>query len=420
MRPALGGQPTGRKRGGQPGHDKHERKLVPPEQVTKAETVKPDSCLCCGHELSGEDPSPYRHQVIEVPKVTPMVHEYQLHTLRCGECGHRTRALLPDGVPEGQFGPRLQAMVAVATGAYRMSKRTVQEMLSDWFGVELSLGSIANLEQATSCVLEQPVEQVRQAIQKESVVHADETGWYQRSQRAWLWVIATMQLAYFLIDKGRGAQVARRLLDTFSGVLVSDRWSGYNWVDVHRRQLCWAHLIRQFVGFQDHGGKARRYGAALETLSKEMFGLWFRVRDGTVSRAEFQLQMKPIERAVVDLLRACTRVRQRKVAGRAREILLLEPALWTFVRQAGVEPTNNHAERLVRHGVLWRKSSHGTDSPAGSRFVERILTTVATLRLQQRNVLDYLTAACTGALLRQPPPSLLPQAADAPVLASAA
>lgn len=420
MRPALGGEPTGRKRGGQPGHDKHERRLLPPEQVTRTEAVKPESCLCCGHPLSGEDPAPHRHQVIEVPKLTPTVHEYQLHTLRCGECGHRTRALLPDGVPQGQFGPRLQALVAVATGAYRMSKRTVQQMLSDWFGVELSLGSVAHLEQATSAVLQAPVEQVRRAIQQEPVVHADETGWYERSQRAWLWVIATAQLCYFLIDKSRGAKVAQALLDTFSGVLVSDRWSGYNWVDVHRRQLCWAHLIRQFVGFQDYGGRARRYGRALETLSKEMFGLWVRVRDGTLSRAQFQLQMKPIERAVVDLLHACTRVRQRKVAGRAREILLLEPALWTFVRQTGVEPTNNHAERLVRHGVLWRKSSHGTDSPAGSRFVARILTTIETLRLQRRNVLDYLYAACQAALLRQPPPSLLPQAGAPPVLTLAA
>jgi transposase len=418
--PALGVEPTGRKRGGQPGHDKHERQLVPPEKVTQTEAVKPELCLGCGQPLSGEDPEPHRHQVIEIPRITPTVHEYQLHSLQCGVCRHWTRALLPDGVPSGQFGPRLQAMVAVATGAYRMSKRTVQEMLSDWFAVEISLGSISNLEQATSDVLQAPVEQVGQAIQKERVGHADETGWYQRAQRAWLWVFASAQMAFFLIDKNRSAQVAKALLGTFCGVLVSDRWSAYNWVPVERRQLCWAHLIRQFVGFQDYGGKAKEYGCALETLAKEMFGLWYRVRDGTLSRPEFQLQMKPMERAVVDLLHACTRLSHKKVAGRAREILLLEPALWTFVRQAGVEPTNNHAERLVRHGVLWRKSSHGTDSDAGSRFVERILTTVATLRLQRRNVLDYLTVACEGALLRRPPPSLLPQPAAIPVRALAA
>jgi transposase len=412
-------EPSGRKRGGQPGHDKHERTLVPPERLTGIEVVKPESCLACCRPLSGDDPEPYRHQVFDLPKVTPTVHEYQLHTLPCA-CGHFTRAQLPDGVPDGQFGPRLQAMVAVATGAYRMSKRTVQEMLSDWFGVELSLGSIANLEQATSAVLQEPVAQVQQALQKEAVGHADETGWYQRAQRAWLWVFATAQLAFFLIDKSRGAQVAKALLGTFCGVLISDRWSAYNWVDVTRRQLCWAHLCRQFVGFQDYGGKARRYGRQLEAQAKEMFRLWYRVRDGTLCRAAFQLQMQPIEHAVVELLRACTRLPIKKVAGRAREILVLEPALWTFVRQPGIEPTNNHAERLVRHGVLWRRSSHGTDSEAGSRFVERILTTVSTLRLQRRNVVDYLSEACQAALLRQPLPSLLPQPAAAPIHSLAA
>jgi transposase len=409
--PASKPEPSGRKRGGQPGHDKHERALVPPERLTGVEAVKPQSCLACCRPLAGEDPAPYRHQVFELPKVTPTVHEYQLHTLAC-ECGHWTRARLPEGVPDGQFGPRLQAMVAVATGAYRMSKRTVQEMLSDWFGVELSLGSIANLEQATSAVLREPVAQVQQAVQKEASGHADETGWYERAQRAWLWVFATAQLAFFLIDRSRSAKVAKALLGTFSGVLISDRWSAYNWVDVHRRQLCWAHLIRQFVGFQDYGGKARRLGRQLEAQAKEMFRLWHRVRDGTLSRRAFQLQMKPIERAVVDHLRACTGLPIKKVAGRAREILALEPALWTFVRRPGIEPTNNHAERLVRHGVLWRRSSHGTDSEAGSRFVERILTTVSTLRLQRRNVVDYLSEACQAALLRQPLPSLLPPAAS--------
>ena len=400
-------KPSGRPRGGQPGHDKHERPLVPPEGLTAVTVVKPENCLACCRPLAGEDPAPYRHQVFDLPRVTPTVHEFQLHTLRCA-CGHCTRALLPEGVPDGQFGPRLQAMVAVATGAYRMSKRTVQEMLADWFGVELSLGALANLEQATSAVLQDPVAQVHKAIQKEAVGHADETGWYQRAQRAWLWVFATTQLAVFLVDKSRGAKVAKALLGTFCGVLISDRWSAYNWVGLHRRQLCWAHLIRQFVGFQDYHGNARRYGRQLEALAREMFHLWHRVRDGTLSRAEFQRQMQPIEHAVGNLLRACTRLRVKKVAGRAREILTLEPALWTFVRRQGIEPTNNHAERLVRHGVLWRRCSHGTDSEAGSRFVERILTTVSTLRLQRRNVVDYLSAACEAALLRQPLPSLLP------------
>ena len=233
--------------------------------------------------------------------------------------------------------------------------------------------------------------------------------------------MASAQLACFQVSHSRGAKVARQMLgEAFAGFLVSDRWAAYAWVDVHRRQLCWAHLIRQFVGFQDFGGKAKRLGRALELRSEEMFGLWHRVRDGTLSRSRFRLFMRPIERAVVAHLRACTGLPVAKVAGRAREILDLEPALWTFVAREGIEPTNNYAERLVRHGVLWRKSSFGTDSEAGSRFVERIRTTVATLRLQKRNVLDYVEHACRAALWAQRPASLLPAASDRVILAQAA
>jgi transposase len=407
--PAKPKKQSGRKRGGQPGHNKHERALVPPEKVTATHVLKPEYCRGCSHPLLGDDPEPHRHQVIEIPKVAPTVDEYQLHTLGCTRCSTRTRALLPDGVPTGNFGPRLQAHVAVASGDYRISKRRVEQMLLDFFGVEISLGSIVNLQQETSEALAAPVDEVAQEVKRAPIVHADETGWYQRGKRAWLWVVATSQLACFLVNHSRGAQVAKQLLgEAFAGFLVSDRWSAYAWVDVKRRQLCWAHLIRQFVGFQEFGGEAAEFGRALEAMAKEMFALWHRVRDGTLSRSAFRRQMEPIERAIVAYLRACGRLPVAKVAGRAREILVLETALWTFVSHEGIEPTNNHAERLVRHGVLWRKSSFGTDSEAGSRFVERILTTVATLRLQKRNVLDYVEQACRAALIGQPAPSLLP------------
>jgi transposase len=410
-----------RGRGGQPGHERNERELVPLVNVTAVSEVKPDYCRACSRELEGTDPEPYRHQVIEIPRVMPTVHEYRLHSLQCRGCATRTRALVPDGVPTGQFGPRLQAMVAVASGSYRMSKRRIEEMLSDFFGVDLSLGTIANLEQATSVALREPVEEVAREVRCALVVHADETGWYQRGKRAWLWVAATTQLACFLVSQSRGAQVAKQLLgEAFAGFLISDRWSAYTWVETRRRQLCWAHLLRQFVGFQDYGRRAARLGRALELRTTMMFRLWHQVRDGTMSRARFRLQMRPTERAVLAHLRACARLPIPKVAGRAREILALEQALWTFVTQPGIEPTNNHAERLVRHAVLWRKSSFGTDSDAGSRFVERILTTVSTLRLQKRNVLDYVEHACMAALLGQRPASLLPAQPSPGLLAIAA
>lgn len=399
----------GRKRGGQPGHTKFTRALVPAERVTRTVVLKPQACRRCGGALVGEDPAPYRHQVIEIPKVVASVDDYQLHALGCPRCGICTRAMLPPGVPTGQFGPRLQATISVCSGDYRMSKRGIERMVEDFFSIPISLGSIANVEQATGEAIAAPVEEVARALRKAVVVHVDETGWYESSKRAWMWVAVTAHLALFLIRKSRGAQAAKELLGAaFAGILISDRWPAYGWVDVTRRQLCWAHLLRQFRGFQDHGPEARIIGRALELLTETMFHAWHRVRDGTMTREALQKLIPPLREHVGARLRGGASCPAWPVAARCSEILLLEPALWTFASVEGVEPTNNAAERRVRHGVMWRKTSFGTDSPNGSRFVERILTVVTTLRMQGRNVLDYVTTACEAAVSGHAPPSLLP------------
>lgn len=399
---------TGRRRGGQPGHKKHTRVLLPPEKVTRTVTLKPCACRRCGGALQGDDADPYRHQVTDIPKVVASVVEYRLHTLRCGGCGTTTRATLPAGVPTGQFGPRLQAAVSLLSGDYRLSKREIEEVVEDFFGVPIAVGSVSNLEQATSEAIAGPVEEVARALAKQPVVHADETGWYERGRRAWLWGAIAGSLALFIVRASRCTKAAKELLGAaFAGILVSDRWSAYAWVDVARRQLCWAHLLRQFRGFQDHGPDAHAIGRALEILTETMFHAWHRVRDGTMSRPAFQKLMDPLREHVVARLREGAACDVRAVAGRCREILDLERALWTFVHTPGIEPTNNAAERILRQGVLWRKGSFGTDSPKGSLFVGRILTVVTTLRLQDRNVLDYMTAACEAALHGTSPPSLL-------------
>lgn len=412
-------KPSGRKRGGQPGHDKHERSLVPVEQVDVLLPLKPKHCRKCNAALRGSDPAPYRHQVFDVPPVKASVHEYQLHSLCCDQCMEVTRAELPVGVPRGQFGPRLQAIVAVCSGAYRLSKRLTEELVQDFFGVDISLGTVANLEQATSEAVAKPVEEVALAIQQEPVVHADETGWYERSKRAWMWAAVTAQMAVFLISPSRTIPIAKQLLGAaFAGILISDRWAAYNFVEAVRRQLCWAHLARDFKAFADLGPAAKALSVKLGDLVNTMFHHWHRVRDGTLSRLDFQQLMQPIQADIEACLLQGTSV--PSLAKKCRRILKLRAALWTFVLVDGVEPTNNRAERIVRHPVLWRKGSFGTDSANGSRFVERILTVVTTLRLQKRNVLDYVTAACTDALHGRPTASLLPQQLLAPPALAAA
>jgi transposase len=398
-----------RKRGAQAGHPGRTRKLVAIEQVRDRHDVKPETCRACGHALAGEDPEPYRHQVTEIPPLVAEVVEYRLHTLSCPACGFQTCAELPAGVPPGAFGPRLQAMVTLLTGRYRLSKRDTAEVMADFFQADLSIGSVCALERRSSEAISLPVEEVREYVKEQPVVHMDETGWREANQKAWLWVAATSLVTVFLIRGCRGGQVAREMLgETFRGILNSDRWSAYNWIPVFCRQLCWSHLLRDFQAFVERGGESQRIGEAILAQSDLMFQWWHRLRDGTMTRATFQENMKPVQHKVGELLRQGAACSHDKTAGTCRDVLKREEALWTFVYVEGVEPTNNLGERQVRHGVLWRKICFGTQSEVGSRFAERIMTVVATLKQQQRNVLDYLTEACDAANWERPAPSLLP------------
>jgi transposase len=404
---------SGRRPGGQPGHEGQSRALVPVEEVDVVIPVKPMQCPRCQQALQGDDPQPQRHQVTEIPPVKPLVMEYQLHQLRCPACGVPTRAKLPVGVPSGAFGPRLQAITALCTGAYHLSKRTTQRVLEDLFSLPLSVGTIANLEQATAEALAQPVEAARVYIQAQHTAYLDETGWREGRARAWLWTAVTAWVTVFVVRLSRSAKVAHELLgERFWGYLVTDRWSAYTWYPAWRRQVCWAHLLRDIEAMIERGGPSQAIGEALRAQARQMFHWWHRVRDGTLTQASFASYMRPVRREVERLLEAGQQCGVPQTAGVCRQVLKVRQALWTFVRHTGVEPTNNAAERAIRPGVLWRKGSFGTQSAEGSRFVEVMMTVVATLKQQQRNVLDYVTAACEAALRREPAPSLLPTADD--------
>jgi transposase len=409
--PRLKPPVSGRKAGGQPGHAGQGRSLKPTEQVDRLVVVKPTSCAACGALLLGADPHPLRHQVAELPRIEPEVTEYQRHALTCLACGARTQPDWPAEMPSGSFGPRLQATVGYLTGRVGASQREVEEVLETVFHTDLGLGSISALEQAVSEALAQPVAEAQAYVQAQPVTNVDETGWRERTQRAWLWVSATPLVTVFLLVATRGAAGVKQLLgEAFCGIVGSDRWSAYNWLDPERRQLCWAHLKRDFQALVERGGEPARVGQALLACVAQLFGLWHRVRDGTLSQTDFQGAMQPLQTRVGELLRDGAQLTHEKTRHTCENLVKLEVALWTFVRVAGVEPTNNGAERPLRRAVLWRRRSFGTQSADGSRFVACILTAVTTLRQQQRDVLDYLTEACAATIRGDQPPSLLPTA----------
>lgn len=408
---------SGRSPGGQPGHPGHSRPQVPPDQVDHIVVLKPKRCRRCGRRLrDAEDPDPLRHQVTELPEPSATTTEYRRHRLECDGCGDWTLADLPPDAPEGAFGPRLQAVLAYLSGQAHLSKRQIEEVMKDLFGVTLSLGSVVTAQQTVSEAVAPAVEEAKAYVEKQSIVHADETGWKEGPRedgtpgrkRAWLWVAVTRWVTVFLIHARRGAEGARALLGRFAGYLVTDRWNGYNGWPIRRRQVCWAHLIRDFVGFSEWRGEAGQIGRRLLKEAVRVFEVWHRARDQTWTRRTLAVRMRPVRREVERLLREGTRCGTAKVERSCEKMLSVFPAFWTFVRIEGVEPTNNTAERALRPAVLYRKGCFGTNSAEGSRFVERMLTVVTTLRQQGRNVLRFLTEACINAHVGRAAPSLLP------------
>lgn len=398
--------PTGRKRGGQPGHKRHTRALVPPEQLSQTFDIKPGHCAGCGVSLRGEDPDPVRHQVAEIPPVRPDVDEYRLHRLTCTCCGAITRAELPAGVPTGPFGPRLRAILAMFAGSYRLAKRPIQQLASDLFGLDVSLGMISKLERQAAEVLEPVVAEVAAAIVAAPSAHIDETSWSEANQKAWLWVGLTDELTAFTIADNRGAGVARSILGTDRAkVVISDRFPSYDWIE--RRQYCWAHLRRDFQAMIDRRDEGSAAGADLLAASNRLFHGWHRYRDGEMAWSTFLGYARPIRWGVRQALGRGASCAGEKTAATCRTLLEGEEHLWTFLRVRGVEPTNNSAERALRHAVLWRKSSGGTASEWGSRFVERVLSVAATCRQQGRDVLEFLTDCFRSQVLGRRPPSLL-------------
>jgi transposase len=312
-------------------------------------------------------------------------------------------------MPSGDFGPGITATVGYLTGRLNVSQRDTQEFVETFMHTDISLGSISALEQQVSATLADPVAEAEEYVRQQSVANVDETPWPQQKRGLWVWAAVTSLVTVFRILAGRGkAQLQELLGETFAGIVGSDRLWAYNSRDPEQRQVCWSHLIRDFATFIMRGGASEQLGDRLLELADKMFHLWHRVRDGTLERSAFQEEMAPVQAQVGGLLREGATLDHAATRNTCANLLKIEAALWTFVTTPGVEPTNNSVERALRRLVMWRRRSFGTQSEAGSRFVERVMTAVATLRQQDRDVLDYLTAACAAAARGERAPSLLP------------
>ena len=410
--PRLRRPGSGRTPGGQPGHEGKHRRLLPSGQVDEIVEHWPERCHACAHVFAEQElvaaVEPWRHQVAELPAIAVRVSEHRLHGVCCPECATATRAELPRELPRSAFGPRLQAAIVTLAVRHRVSRRDTTELARELFGVELATGSVDAIVQRTGEALAAPHTRLEQQLKSAPVVNIDETGWKTAGGNRTLWAALTARNAVFRIAAGRHAFEARTLLgERFTGIVCSDRWRGYDYLDPTQRQLCWAHLLRDFTAHSEGMAEQKKFGDQGLRIARELFAAWASYQTDA-DRARLQAQTAPLQQELRRLLEHATRTSSRTKYHRqfAKNLLNRWPGLWTFTHTDGVEPTNNHAERGLRGAVIYRKLSLGSQSDQGERTIERLLSASITCRLQKRSLFAYLTDVLTASIRGDPIPAL--------------
>jgi len=411
-RPRPNRPASGRKPGGQPGHEGTNRPLLPLAQVDEVIDHWPERCGWCTRRFGEAEridaASPQRHQVSELPPIAVTVTEHRLHRLRCPACAVETRVELPAAVPPEAFGARLQAAVATLAVRNRVSRRDTSELVRELFGAELATGSVDAIVQRAGEALEEPHARLSAHVRSAPVVNIDETGWRLRGGKRTLWGALTSRAALFRIAADRHEREAKVLLgERFGGVACSDRWWAYDYLHPEQRQLCWAHLVRDFTAHSEGLAAQKQFGEAGLTIAARLFAAWDEYRhDG--NRARLLRRISPLKRELRALLEQAARKSTKTKYHRlfAKNLLKRWPALWTFTLVEGVEPTNNHAERALRGAVIYRKLSLGSQSERGERTIERLLSASVTCRLQGRSLFAYLTDVLNARIRGDPIPLL--------------
>jgi transposase len=401
---------SGRKRGAQPGHEGRGRDLLPACAVDEVIEHWPESCGC-GHVFSVHERRPVgepaRHQVEELPAITVRVTEHRSQRVRCPECGARARGELPQEVPGSVFGPRLSAALVALSVRNRVSRRDVVELAEELFAARISTGTVDAILARAGEALALPHQDLLERVRGARALNVDETGWRTAGERRALWGAFTERHAFFAIASDRHEDHAKSLLENTSAIVTSDRWWAYAHLPLRRRQLCWAHLKRDFAAHAEGLAAEKEFGQAGLECCERVFWAW-EVFAHTGERRELQRTVRQLQRTYEPIIRsfAAKRARNKYCRGMARNLLKAWPALWTFAAHKGVEPTNNHAERALRSAVIYRKLSLGTQSEQGERRIARLLSAHTTCRLQRRSLFVYLTDALAAHARGDPVPLL--------------
>jgi len=402
----------GKKPGAQAGHPDQQRPFVPPDQVDTVVELRPRRCISCSTPLGSELPlaeAVFCSQVWDIPPIQARVTEYQQQSVVCPCCGQLAVADLPTDMPPGAFGPRATALAGLLHGSYRLSIRETTRFLGEVCGLALCSGSVVKSCDRLSAALQPLDAAVAALVQHQPLVWVDETGWYEHNERRWLWVAVSQQATLFRIDANRSQKARKRLLgEVYGGIVHSDRAKAYNDLASRQRQVCWAHLERNFIGLVDAGIEESWRASLLLAQTRVMWTVWHAFGCKLFDRVALQLALMEPRTRMRELVEQGRTSGWNKLREMCEELAQRWEALWTFAQVEGVEPTNNRAERALRGAVVWRKNCYGTQSEHGSRFVERMLSVGATCRQQGRTLLPVLVAALMANWANTAPPNLFP------------
>ncbi len=371
---------SSRKAGGQPGHKAGKYQFKTPDRIHNVDTE--EKVCSCGGCLNIESYS--AHQKIEIPPVKPEIDEYRLAQKRCQKCGKKYKAKLDN---YKILGSNTESIIGALGGFFNNSKRDIQQILSQIFNLDISLGLISATEKRISSKLENAHRDLLTEIEESSYLHMDETGHKNKGKRGWCWFLGNEKVNYFSLTNSRGKKVLTKLLPEYDGLVISDRYGVYNYFDSENRQVCLAHLRRDFKRFAYSSNKEiATVGKKLLDSIDKVFALHKAYKAEKIPKLYYLRNIRRIQKKMYSFLKKLRHESKLiQVQRVAKNILKSFDMMWLFVEKENIDPTNNFAERQIKHHVKYRKNSYHTWSDRGDRFIERIKSIYSTAKLQGNN-----------------------------------
>jgi len=381
-----------KKQGAQQGHKGHRRERHEHDERLLVEQYLPhDICGCGGKVVPNSNP--YRHhQVFDLPDVSYSVTEHQAYQGECCHCGEKHRAELPDTISQTLMGANLLSFIALQSAEHHQSIRKIQSMLNNVFGLYFSIGAISEAQARVSAMLTPTHQAIHQQVQSSPLIMADETSHQRNAEKRWMWVALSPIAAFFQTNVFRNRDAAIRLLGKeLDGILVTDQYSSYRYIDENKRQLCWAHILRNVIAIADSVGKDNQpIGSRLVLVAQTVFRTRHQYEAGKLTHALYYRRIKRLRSSWQALLKRGRYQCSKRYRGRCKLLLDDDVMLWRFLADDSIPLTNNAAERVIRGYVVWRKCCYGVRSHRGEQFRQRMLSLLETAKLLRLNPYDWL------------------------------